>query len=437
MLSEYLGVCMMTFKRVRCRWFWVGTVLLSGALGCEAPAPSVQQGPVGTAQAQTAEAKPTPQPDAIPVRVATVTRQSMASYLQGTATLESAAQIDVVAKTAGLVLQVAVEEGDRVAKGQVVATLDDREARFALTRSRIELAEAELAYRSLVHLDRQEAELELNRVELSEAEASEKYLKAVTMQQRGLASDQDVQEAKTQRAIAKVAVAQARVRLKYKTIDDARFRYERAQTDRQEAELRLQYTTVIAPVSGVVSALPMTPGQYVRDDESLLTIVDTQRLLARTFLPEKFSGRLKPGQPAYVQVEALPDQRVPAQVRLISPVVDAESGTFKVTVTLTEPLPELKPGMFATVFIAVSQQDQALMIPKRALTLDRAEPTVYRLQDGRVQLAALTLGEVDGDRVEVRSGLSEGDRVVVVGQDKLLDGAWVRVVDEAVLPAAQ
>ncbi len=421
---------MMALQRVRFCWWCLGAVLLSSSLGCEAPNPG---SPPGTAQARMAEARPVPVPvpDAVPVRVATATRQPMATYVQGTATLESVARVDVLAKAAGLVLQVLVEEGDRVAQGQMVATLDDREARLALARARIELAEAELAYRSLVHLDQQEAELELNRMELAEAEAVEKHRKAVTMQRRGLASDQDVQEAKTQRDIAKVAVAQAQVRLKYKTIDDARFRYERAQTDRQEAELRLQYTTVTAPVSGVVSALPLVPGQSVRDNETLMTIVDTRRLLARIFLPEKFSGRLQPGQIADVRVEALSDQRMPARVRLISPVVDAESGTFKVTVALTEPPPELKPGMFATVFMIVSQQDQALVIPKRALTLDQAEPTVFRLQDGRAQLAVVTLGEADGERVEVRSGLVEGDRVVVVGQDKLLDGALVRVVDEA------
>lgn len=426
---------MMLLHHIFFRWFWLGVVLLSGSLGCEAPTPEARQGVAVHAQAQPTQ--PAPQPPAIPVRVATVMRQPMVAYLQGTATLESAAQIDVLAKTAGQVLQVAIAEGDPVARGQVVATLDDREARLALARAHIELAEAELAYRSLVHLDQREAELELHRVELAEAEAAEKYRRAMTMQQRGLASERDVQEAKTQRDIAKVEVAQARVRLQYKQIDDARFRYERAQTALQEAELRVQYTTVTAPVSGVVSALSMLSGQYVRDNETLLTIVDSQRLLARTFLPEKFSGQLHPGQSAYVRIEALPNRRIPAQVRLISPVVDAESGTFKVTVALTEPPPELKPGMFATIFMTVSQQEQALVIPRRALTLDRAEPTVYRLQDGHAHLATLTLGEADGDRVAVRAGLAEGDRVVVVGQDKLHDGTQVRVVDEARLPASQ
>ncbi len=431
---------MITVKRICWRLALWTAVGLSGLWGCEAPGPATQQSAGGVAQAQTARAavsKPAPQPDAIPVRVAAATRQPIASYLQGTATLESAAQVDVLAKISGLVLAVAVEEGDHVAPDQVLATLDDREARLALARARIQLAEDELAYRSLVHLDQQEAELELNRTKLAEAEAAEKFRRSQTMQQRGLASAQDVQEAETQHAIAKVAVAQAQVRLQYKTIDDARFRYERAQTDLQEAELRLQYTTITAPVRGVVSELPMTPGQYVQANAKLMTIVDTKRLLARTFLPEKFSGRLQVGQTAYVLVEALPGKRFAAQVRLISPVVDADSGTFKVTVSLTAPPPELKPGMFTTVLMTVSQLENALVIPKRALTLDRAEPTVYRLQDGRAERVALTLGEADGDRIEVTSGLAEGDRIIVVGQDKLLDGTLVRVVDEAVLPVTQ
>ncbi len=425
---------MVTVKRACLRLVLLMAIGLSGLWGCEDSGPTSRQRPGGVAQAQTARAARAniaPQPEAIPVHIATATRQPIASYLQGTATMESAAQVDVFAKTSGLVLRIAVEEGDPVSPGQVLATLDDREARLALERARIQLAEDELAYRSLVHLDQREAKLELDRTKLAEAEAAEKYRRAETMQRRGLASQQDVQEAETQHAIAKVAVAQAEVRLKYKTIDDARFRYERARTDLREAELRLQHTTITAPVRGVVSDLPMTPGQYVQANEKLMTIVDIQRLLARTFLPEKFSGRLKIGQTAYVLAEALPEQRIPAQVRLISPVVDAESGTFKVTVTLTDPPPELKPGMFATILMTVSRLDNALVIPKRALTLDRAEPTVYRLQDGRAERVALTLGEADGDRIEVRAGLAEGDRIVVVGQDKLLDGTLVRVVDES------
>jgi RND family efflux transporter MFP subunit len=114
---------------------------------------------------------------------------------------------------------------------------------------------------------------------------------------------------------------------------------------------------------------------------------------------------------------------------LISPVVDAQSGTFKVTLEVLQPTAALKPGMFVTAFITVAQHDNALVIPKRALTLDSPEPTVYRLRDGRAYRAALSLGFTDGEQVEVTSGLTAGDQVVVMGQDKLLDGTAVQVVE--------
>jgi membrane fusion protein (multidrug efflux system) len=85
--------------------------------------------------------------------------------------------------------------------------------------------------------------------------------------------------------------------------------------------------------------------------------------------------------------------------------------------------------MFVTAFITVAQHDNALVIPKRALTLDSPEPTVYRLRDGRAYRAALSLGFTDGEQVEVTSGLTAGDQVVVMGQDKLLDGMAVQVVE--------
>jgi membrane fusion protein (multidrug efflux system) len=413
----------------------VGIASLWGLPGCGS-VPS-DQTPHGAAAAQVAQAKgradasatPEAQTEAIPITIAEVVRRPIAAYLQGTATLESPAQVQVLAKTAGLAVQVAVEEGTRVEQGQLLVQLDDHEARLALERAHIQLAEAELAYKSLVHLDQKEAKLELRRAQLTATEAQELYRKSLTMERRGLASQQEVEAARTKQAIADVAVQQAQVRLQYKTTDDARFRYERAQIELKEVKLRLRDTTITAPITGVISARQVVPGQFVNTSGPLLTIVNTTRLLARTFLPENVSHQVQVGQPAHLDVEALPARKFPARVQLISPVVDAQSGTFKVTLEVLQPTVELKPGMFVTAFITVSQHDNALVIPKRALTLDSPEPTVYRLRDGRAYRATLRLGFTDGEQVEVTSGLTAGDQVVVMGQDKLLDGTAVQVVE--------
>lgn len=415
-------------------WLAVGIASLWGLSGCGS-VPSDQTPHGAAAQVAQAEGRanasvpPEAQTEAIPITIAEVVRRPIAAYLQGTATLESPAQVQVLAKTAGLAMRVAVEEGTRVEQGQLLVQLDNHEARLALERAHIQLAEAELAYKSLVHLDQKEAKLELRRAQLTATEAQELYRKSLTMERRGLASQQEVDAARTKKAIADVAVQQAQVRLQYKTTDDARFRYERAQTELKEAELRLRDTTITAPITGVISARQVVPGQFVNTSGPLLTIVNTTRLLARTFLPENVSQQVQVGQLAHLDVEALPARKFPARVQLISPVVDAQSGTFKVTLEVLKPTAELKPGMFVTAFITVAQHDNALVIPKRALTLDSPEPTVYRLRDGRAYRATLSLGFTDGEQVEVRSGLTAGDQVVVMGQDKLLDGTAVQVVE--------
>ncbi len=409
-----------------CPWLlgWLCTLSLLGSLlGCGSPTGTSST----TGQIQTASAVSTA-PDLIPVEVMAVKRETMTSFLRGTATIESDDEIRILAEAAGRTTQVAAEEGDRVEQQSVLAQLDDREAQLQVERAKVQLAEAKTAYTSLVRLDQQEAELSLRGAKVAAAEARENYRRAEDMAKAGLISQEELDAKQTQRETAEVALQKEEVRLQYKTIDDARYRYERAQTELKEAELQLQFTTVKAPITGVVSERQISRGEFVQKNQHLFTVVDPSRLLARTFLPEKFSRQVTVGQDAYVETEALQAERFAARVKLISPVVEAESGTFKVTVELLNPPPALKPGMFATVLITVATRDQTLVIPKRALTLDSSRPTVYRLESGRARRVSLKVGLSDNDRIEVLSGLDEDDQIIVVGQEKLLDEMRVKVV---------
>ncbi|WP_179137928.1 efflux RND transporter periplasmic adaptor subunit [Candidatus Entotheonella palauensis] len=401
---------------------WLCTLYL---LGCSSPSPGTS-----STTAQTQASTVSTEPDVIPVEVMPVKLESMSSFLRGTATIESDDEIRILAEAAGRTTQVAVEEGDLVEQHHVLAQLDDREAQLRVERAKVQLAEAKTAYTSLVRLDQQEAELSLRGAKVAAVEARENYRRAENMAKAGLISQEELDAKQTQRETAEVAMQKEEVRLQYKTIDDARYRYERAQTELKEAELQLQFTTVKAPITGVVSARQVARGQFVQKNQHLFTVVDPTRLLARTFLPEKFSSQVTIGQDTYVETEALQAERFAARVKLISPVVEAESGTFKVTVELLNPPPTLKPGMFATVLITVATRDQTLVIPKRALTLDSSRPTVYRLEKGRARRVPLKVGLSDNDRIEVLSGLTEGDRIIVVGQEKLLDEMRVKVVGD-------
>jgi hypothetical protein len=145
-------------------------------------------------------------------------------------------------------------------------------------------------------------------------------------------------------------------------------------------------------------------------------------------VPEKELPRLHKGQPAYLTVEAWPDERFTASVLRLSPVVDAATGTVRVTLQV-QGRDKLRPGMFASVFLETSRHDNALTIPKSALSLESLGDTVYVVNGDVAARRPVQLGYEEADIVEVASGLHEGDRVIVVGQDGLSDGTPVRVLE--------
>lgn len=221
-------------------------------LGCGSPSSN-------TSTTQSASAVNV-EPEAIPVEVVPVKSEAIASFLRGTATIESDEEVRVLAEAAGRTTQVMVEEGDQVEQNGVLAQLDDREAQLRVERAKVQLAEAKTAFTSLVRLDQQEAKLSLRGAEVAAAEARENYRRAANMAKAGLISQEELDAKQTQLDTAEVALQKEGVRLQYKTIDDARYRYERAQTELKEAELQLQFTTVKAPMTGVVSDRQVSRG---------------------------------------------------------------------------------------------------------------------------------------------------------------------------------
>ena len=145
---------------------------------------------------------------------------------------------------------------------------------------------------------------------------------------------------------------------------------------------------------------------------------------------EKDLSKLGVGQLALIAVEAFPGERFDARVLRISPVIEAATGTVRVTLAV-EHRGKLRPGMFANVFLEIDRRANALVISKEALVLESVGDTVYVLGDGVAKRREVELGYSETDAVEVRSGLEEGERVIVVGQDAISDGTPVYVLSEA------
>jgi len=306
----------------------------------------------------------------VPVEVAPVARRAISSYIQTNGTLEAENEVDLVARTSGPITELLTEENRRVTAGQVLARLDADEVQARLEIARVELAEAEITY---------------NRTK--------------TLADAKLVSAEQYEQA------------------------SARLQSARAQFS--GAEVELNYTEIRAPFSGLVVRRYVRFAESVSVNQPLFRLSDFDPLLCPILVPERELPRLAQGQEAYLTVEAWGDERFRARVDRVSPVVDAETGTVRVTLEVA-PQGKLRPGMFASVFLEIDRREDALVIPKRALVLDSLGDTVYVDAGGVAERRDIQLGFREADSVEVAGGLTEGESVVVIGQDGLANGTPIQ-----------
>ena len=311
---------------------------------------------------------------AVPVKVEPVPRRSISQYLETNGTLEAENEVDLVARTSGPVTEILTEEGQMIRSGQLIARIDEREARNQV---------------AIATVARDEAQLAFNRTKSSWDE--------------GLVSRE--------------------------AYDTALSQLSSATAQLESAEIQLAYTEIRAPFDALVVTRNIKLAQYVTPGTTLFRISDFTPLLCRVEVPEKDLPRVRDGQPAHLRVGAYPGETFTAAVARMRPTVDPATGTFTVTLEV-DGRRKLRPGMFASVYLQTDTHDDALVIPRDALVLDSLGDTVY-IKDGDVSARReVRLGLRDEDSVEILEGLDEGDLLIVIGQDGLADGTPVSVLGE-------
>jgi membrane fusion protein (multidrug efflux system) len=171
-------------------------------------------------------------------------------------------------------------------------------------------------------------------------------------------------------------------------------------------------------------------GNTLNPNDKLFRVADLSPLVAHVHVPESELRKLRTGQVASAQVDAA-GGTFQSVIQRISPVVDSNTGTFKVTLELRDPGNRLKPGMFARIDIVHERRTDVVRIARSALLEDDGNQRVFVVQAGKAVSRPVVLGLTNGPLVEVLSGVSVGDPVVVVGQGTLKDGSPVRVVASA------
>jgi len=308
-----------------------------------------------------------------PVEVATVVRGELAASYDATASLEAVREATLLAEMAGEVVSIAVEEGDQVVAGQILARVEN-------SRQTLELRQVESVANRISHDERRNETLIARRMISRDAYDKTRY------------------EGQTQAAV---------VDLK---------------------RLDLDKTAIRAPYAGVITRRYIKDGQWLKLQEKAFAIADFSQLQARIDVPERSSALIHPGAAVRFAADAVPGRVFDAVIERMAPVVDTASGTLAAVVAIDNRDRALRPGLFVRLGVTYERIPDALLAPRIALIDSEGNRHVFVVVDGKATRRSVVLGLAANDRVQILDGLAEGEQVVVVGQNALLDGAVVQAL---------
>jgi membrane fusion protein (multidrug efflux system) len=191
---------------------------------------------------------------------------------------------------------------------------------------------------------------------------------------------------------------------------------------------------VRSPIKGVVGERMVRLGDRIQPTTRLFTIADLSDKVVKVYVPQDEMLKIYKGQKAIITTDVLPDQRFEGWVKRISPIVDATSGTFKITVGVKDPKNRLRPGMFLSVRLIVDAHQHVPLIPKAALIYENERSYFFVVKGDSVRRVALKKGFEDSHKVEVLNPVDDSTLVVIVGQEGLRNGNRVRIVGYKYFP---
>jgi membrane fusion protein (multidrug efflux system) len=315
------------------------------------------------------------QSDIIPVEVTTIKRGPISDFILLSTNLETEKMASVYSRVQGLVENILSEEGDIVKKGQILMTLEADEYVLAEEKAR---------------LNYQSQKSDFDRL--------------TAMYKENLLSKEEFEK--------------------------ARFTLQGLEVDWKQAQLNLSYTKIKSPIDGIVGDRLIKPGDRIQPTDKLYTVINTSEMIAVVYAPEKELGNVVKNQQAYITSDHLPGEQYEGWIKRVSPVVDPQSGTFKITVGVKNSNNILKAGMFVNTHIITATHENAILIPKTAIVYENEQLNVYVVRDSIANKVTLKVGFQNSAKVESLEGIEEGDQIIVVGQAGLKDKTKVRIVNE-------
>lgn len=323
----------------------------------------------------------------IPVSITEATTGRITAASPASAQIEPVLTVPVTAKIPGRITAVHKEMGDRVKAGDLLAELEDRDAAAQLAQAQAGVAQAEA--------QRAEAQRQADRLA--------ELLKA------GAVSKQQAEQVQTQATLAAAQVQSA-----YASLELARANLDR--------------TRITAPADGVLASRNVEPGAMVGSGTTLFYLVDLTTVVVKAAAAERDVNQIAPGTTVSVKVPAL-EREFTGKVEAVSPAMDRQTRSYQVKVTMPNPDGVLKGGMFAEVRFPVREQE-GILLPVAAVVERSGDTVVFVVENGTVRQVKVKVVLTANDTVAVE-GITAGQQVVKAGQNRLFDGAPVKVEGSA------
>lgn len=359
------------------------------------------------------------------VRVARAEIRHVPRSISVTGSLSPEETVTVTNEVAGRLEEIRVDFGQRVRAGEVIAELDKREPRLQLDRIRASLAQA-LARIGLAPGQEDvvpETTPAIRQAQAMLEDARTRYESAAKLVQTGdIASDRFVEVEKAYRA-REAALDAARHELQ-----TALATIQALKAEVKLAEKKLSDATVRAPFDAFVSERLAAPGQYLRENTPLATLVKPHPLRLRLEVPESAAAAVRVGTDLTFVTDAIPGQEFHAVVRRIDPVLDPRSRSLAAEARLTTADSRLRPGMFVQVSLVVEREATVVVVPGDAVYTVAGLSKLFTLRDGRaIEKRVLLGGRFDGWVEVLGEAVQPGDLVAVDHLAVLVDGAVVRI----------
>ncbi|HYK38937.1 MAG TPA: efflux RND transporter periplasmic adaptor subunit [Candidatus Eremiobacteraceae bacterium] len=375
----------------------------------------------------------------VSVQVTPAAKTSLSQIITAEAVIFPLRQATVAPKITSTIAEFKVQRGSHVAKGQLLAVLENKDLAAQAEASKGEFEQADANYSITVNasLPEQIQKAELDAVAAKSAfDAAQKvYDSRKDLFQEGAVPRRDLDAANVALAQARSQNEQAQKQLadlhrlgKEQQMKAAKGTKESAEGHYRAATAQLSYSEIRSPIDGVVTDRPLYVGDLATANQPILTVMDTSSLVAKAHIPQMDAAQLKIGDSAEIKVAGQEDP-VKAHVSLVSPALDPGSTTIEIWVETRKPVTALRPGMTATIEISAKAVKDAIAVPTAAV-FKNADGDYYVLLAGTDQKAhqkPVQLGVQNSELTQITKGVNIGDPVITTGGYAVPDGTGIKI----------